>query len=424
MRKATLILLLPLLAASSLLASGFNIYEFGGRGSGMAGALVARPWDASTIFYNPAGLAFLRGTQFYGGTTLIFPNSRFVGAFPIFTNEAQETKYSYFTPIGLYFSHKFSDKFGAGISLTNPFGLGVEWDDSFSGRGVSKNAQLQSFYISPVIAYQITPNFSLGGGPDMVISKVKLERNVFVFSSPGSPGYEVGEVDLSGTSKISWGFSASALFRSEKLGIGFLYRHSIHNTFNDGEAKFTIFDDLTVPNVSEVAKSILTNQKVSTSIDFPNYIATGIYYKLTKRWGMEADYLWFNWSKFDKLVLNFTDARLDQTIPEEYRDSWQFRLGTHYELTEALSLRAGYVLDKTPQPIQSVSPLLPDDTRDDFSFGFGYNFGKYQIDAGYMLVYLGKRTTVENGVGQNHYGFDGTYNSRADLFYASFGINF
>jgi long-chain fatty acid transport protein len=424
MRRAIFILLCLLLAASSLLAGGFHIYEFGGRGSAMGGALVARAWDGSTIFYNPAGLAFLRGTQFYGGTTLIFPNSRFVGAYPIFNNEAQKTKYSYFTPIGVYFSHKFGEKLGAGIGVTNPFGLGVQWHDSFSGRAVSKNAQLQSFYISPVIAYQITPNLSIGGGADLVIAKVKLERNVYLFSSPGSPGYEVGEIELTGTSKVGLGFTASAMFRTDKLGMGFLYRHSIHNKFEDGDAKFTLFDGLTVPNVTAVAQNIMKNQKASTSIDFPNFGAAGIYYKFTKKLGMEVDYMWFNWSVFDEIVLNFDDSRLNQTIPEEYKDSWQIRLGAHYELTEALSLRAGYIYDKTPQPIQSVSPLLPDDTRDDFSFGLGYKLGKYQIDLGYMLVYLGKRSTVEDGVGKNHNGFNGTYNSRADLFYASFGVNF
>jgi long-chain fatty acid transport protein len=122
--------------------------------------------------------------------------------------------------------------------------------------------------------------------------------------------------------------------------------------------------------------------------------------------------------------MNFEDDRLDQTMPEEYQDSWQARFGVHYELSDAISLRAGYAYDKTPQPIQTVSPLLPDDTRHDLSLGLGYRFGKYQLDLGYMLVGLGERTTVENGEGMNHQGFDGTYNSRADLFFASFGVSF
>ncbi len=425
MRKGLILLWLSFLAAGSLLASGFNIYEFGGRGSSMAGAMVARAWDGSTIFYNPSGLAFLQGTQFYGGTTLIFPNTRFIGAYPIFSDEAHKTKYAYFTPIGVYFSHKFTEKLGAGIGLTNPFGLGVEWHDNFSGRAVSRNSQLQSFYVSPAVAYKITPNLSIGGGPDFVITKVTLEKSVTLFDVPNEwKGYEIGEVALKGTSKLALGFTASAMYRTEKLGLGFLYRHSIKNEFKDGDADFTLYDNLSVPNIAALIPGYVKDQKARTAIDFPNFLSTGVYYRFTKKFGVEADYMWFNWSVFKAIKLDFAEDKLDQTITENYKDSWQFRLGAHYELTEALSLRAGYTYDKTPQPIDSVSPLLPDNTRNDFSFGFGYNFGAVQLDLGYMLVDFGERSTVEGGVGMNRDGFNGAYNSRADLIYGSVGISF
>lgn len=426
MRKGLILLWLSFLAAGALQASGFNLYEFGGRGSAMGGAMVARAWDGSTIFYNPSGLAFLQGTQFYGGTTLIFPNTRFVGAYPIYDTQAHKTKYAYFTPIGAYFSHKFTEKLGAGIGVTNPFGLGVEWHDSFSGRAVSRNSQLQSFYISPVVAYQITPNLSIGGGPDFVLTKVTLEKSVTMFDVAEEwKGYEIGEVALNGTSKLALGFTASAMYRTDKLGLGFLYRHSIKNEFNDGDADFTLYDNLSVPNIAAlIPRAILRDQKANTAIDFPNFLSAGVYYKLTKKLGVEADYMWFNWSVFKEIKLDFAEDMLDQTITENYKDSWQFRVGAHYEVTDALSLRAGYVYDKTPQPIDSVSPLLPDNTRNDFTFGFGYNFGAFQLDLGYMLVDFAERSTVENGVGQNRDGFNGAYNSRADLIYGSVGINF
>ncbi|MDZ7289414.1 MAG: outer membrane protein transport protein [candidate division KSB1 bacterium] len=425
MRKGILVLLLPLLAAGPVLAGGFNIYEFGGRASAMGGAVVARSWDGSTIFYNPSGLAFLKGTHFYGGTTLILPKASFVGAAPIWGTEVQKTKDALYYPVGVYFAHNFNGKLAAGIGLTNPFGLGVEWKDDFTGRGVSRNSQLQSFYISPVAAYQILPNLSIGGGLDIVIATVLLERNVYIFDSPGSPGYEVGKVKLKGTSEVGLGFTASAMYRTEKLGLGFLYRHSTKNEFKEGDADFTIFDNLTVPNVAAVAQNVLKDQKASTSLDFPNFFSAGIYYQLTKKLGAEVDYMWFNWSIFDEIALHFKEtSSLDQTVPEEYKDSWQLRVGTHYELTDKISLRAGYIFDQSPEPIQSVSPLLPDSDRHDFSIGLGYNFGKYQLDLGYMMVLAGERSTVENGVGKNHYGFDGTYNTRADLFFGSFGINF
>ncbi|MCB9068542.1 MAG: outer membrane protein transport protein [Calditrichae bacterium] len=101
-----------------------------------------------------------------------------------------------------------------------------------------------------------------------------------------------------------------------------------------------------------------------------------------------------------KIDLLFDDARLNQTIPEDYENSYQIRLGAHYDLNTIWQLRAGYIYDKTPQPIQSVSPLLPDDTRNDYSVGVGYKAGKFNVDAGYMFVDIGKRSTVEDGVGK------------------------
>ncbi len=425
MRKGIVLLLTLLMPVSGVLASGFNIYEFSGKASAMSGAVVGRYWDGSTIFYNPAGLGFSRGTQFYGGTTLIFPSAKFVGAAPIFPNTTYNAVDNVFTPIGMFLGHKFDENFAAGIGITNPFGLGLEWDKDFPGRAISQNAVLESFYISPVLAYKLSPNLSIAGGLDIVVATVDLQRAANMFSSEGSPGYEVGTVELAGTSKIALGYTLSAMYQTEKLGLGIMYRHSVTADFQDSDANFTIYDDLTVPNAAAIARYALFDQKANATLDFPNYLALGLYYKLTEKFGAEIDYVWFGWSKFDKITLDFqgNDA-LDQEIPFNYSDSWQLRVGAHYDVNEQLTLRAGYSYDVTPQPIESVGPLLPDNTRNNVSFGFGYKFGNYQIDAGYMLVNIGERSTVEDGVGKNHYGFDGTYTSKADLFFMSFGVNF
>ncbi|MDQ7066261.1 MAG: outer membrane protein transport protein [candidate division KSB1 bacterium] len=424
MKRSAVLCLAFVLLVSPVFAGGFNIYEFGSRATGMGGAVAARPWDASTLFYNPSGVAFLKGTRFYGGTTLILPTAKFVGAAPIFNSDVHSTKDAIFTPIGVYFSHQFSDAFGAGISVTNPFGLGVEWNEDFPGRGISRNVLLQSFYISPVVAYRVSPRLSIGVGLDIVLASITLERNVYIFDSEGSPGYEVGKVNLTGNSDVAMGFTLSAMYRGDRLGLGFMYRHTVNNQFKDGTADFSIFNNLTVPNVAAVAQNVLKDQKASTEIDFPNIVVAGVYYKVTEKFGLEFDYLWFGWSVFDKINLDFEDDALDLSIDENYKDSWQIRIGAHYDISEQLTLRAGYIFDRTPQPIESVSPLLPDNDRNDFSLGLGYNFGKYQLDLSYMFVDAGERSTIENGVGKNPEGFNGTYTSRANLFAISFGIQF
>ena len=76
MKKLIRALTLSLLLVGISLGGGFELYEFGAAVSGLSGAAVARAWDASTVFYNPAGVAFLEGTHFYGGATFILPRTK------------------------------------------------------------------------------------------------------------------------------------------------------------------------------------------------------------------------------------------------------------------------------------------------------------------------------------------------------------
>jgi long-chain fatty acid transport protein len=419
--RATLIVLTYL---STSFAAGFGLYEFGARSSALAGAVVAQARDASTIFYNPAGLAFLTGSNFYGGTTIIHSSNAWKGPTPYYNDQVYEAEHAYHTPLGIYFSHRFSDRLAAGIGLTNPFGLGLGWPDDFPGRIISKHTDLKSFYFSPVLSYRLFPNLSIGAGIDIVYSKVSLERHIF-FAFPDDPstlpGVEVGELLLEADSKIAYGFAVSSLFNVNKLSLGFLYRHQIKNKFEKGDAIFTLYD-LSYKNFLQGLG--LKNQRGETEITYPSFISVGAHYQLTEKLGLEADYMWYKWSVFKELSLDFEEDALDATVEEDYSNTWQFRVCTHYNLTPNLELRLGYIYDKTPQPVGSVSPILPDNNRNDYSIGVGYRLGSMTFDVGYMLVDFGTRSTIVNGEGQQFDGFDGVYSSVANLFLLSYGISF
>jgi long-chain fatty acid transport protein len=418
MRKVCYTLWVSLLFGGFILGGGFSIYEFGARSSALGGAVVAQSADASTIFYNPAGLVNLEGSQFYGNLTLIWPTANFVGAAPVFDNTVHESQKKMFTPVGIYFGHKFNEKLAAGVSLTNPFGLGLAWEDDFPGNPISKNTELQSFYISAVGSYQLMPNLSIGAGPDFVITKVIMEQTALLFSRTAA-----GEAKLEGTSKLAVGFSIGLQYKLDKLRLGALYRHSIDNKFEEGDVTFqrNTFAD---PAIQAIVNANMYDQKAKTSISYPAFASFGVHYQLMEALGVELDVMWYQWSIFDELVLEFDNENLDKTIAEDYEDTFQFRLGVEYKFQELWALRLGYIYDPTPQPIESVSPMLPDDDRHDFSIGLGYTHNNMQFDAGYMFVDIGERTTLEDGVGKNHNGFNGTYNSLAQLAFISFGINF
>ena len=71
MKNTITIVITCLLFTGSILAGGFQINEHGAKAMGMGGAFTAVANDASAIYWNPAGLTQLSGTQLMLGTTLI-----------------------------------------------------------------------------------------------------------------------------------------------------------------------------------------------------------------------------------------------------------------------------------------------------------------------------------------------------------------
>ncbi len=430
MRSGLLVLCVLLLSIGVSFGAGFGLYEFGARSSALGGAVVAQSHDASSVFYNPAGLVFQKGTQFYGGVALITASNRWVGPVtpsgtPIYgTDKVFDAEDQLHTPIGIYLTHSFNEKLAVGLGVTNPFGLGLKWGDDFPGRVVSKNVDLKSYYISPVVSYKLLPNLALGGGLDIVYSTVQLDRNIlFAFPNDPStePGVEIGSLDLKGHSKVAFGFSASLLYKMDKLSLGFLYRNQVKNKFENGDATISLFN---TPYKGFVQTTgLFVNQNASTEITYPSLLSAGVHYQLMEKLGVEVDYMWYKWDVFKVLDLTFDKAALNTEVLENYSNSSQFRVGVHYSMMDNLELRLGYIYDQTPQPRESMSPLLPDNTRNDLCVGLGYQMGKMSLDVGYMFVDFGERSTVVNGVGKNYDNFNGTYSSIANLFLVSYGIS-
>jgi len=72
-------------------------------------------------------------------------------------------------------------------------------------------------------------------------------------------------------------------------------------------------------------------------------------------------------------------------------------VGLDYDLTPQVKLLAGYVGDRTPQPKQSMGPLLPDADRNDWSFGVQYRTGPWRLTASYMAVLNESRNNLVDG---------------------------
>ncbi len=93
-----------------------------------------------------------------------------------------------------------------------------------------------------------------------------------------------------------------------------------------------------------------------------------------------------------------------------------------------LALRAGLIYDQTPQPVESMDPVLPDAARWAFTGGFGFKSGNFVIDVAYQLELFNDRKSTnryfELFPDAQFNPWEGTYETTAHLIGISLGFIF
>jgi len=311
-----------------------------------------------------------------------------------------------------------------GIGVYSPFGLKTQWadPDSFSGRFISLEADLKSISVNPTVAYKLADRLSVGGGLDLRLSKVKLRRRVPSINPFTQKVIDVAEAELESDYASGLGFNLGLLAKpSEALSLGLAYRHKVTVDYQGG-ARFTLIPTGDSQLDAIAAASIPSGRPgLTTSITFPAILSGGAAYHLEK-WTVAADVVWFQWSTFDRLELDFEQGTglAPLVIEEDYASIWQFRVGLERRLSQRWAVRGGYHFDDTPVPTASMSPLLPDQDRHGFSVGGSWTGGRLRIDAGAWYLRLAPRST--EGLSRDRY--DGTYDNSAVTFGLSVGYTF
>jgi long-chain fatty acid transport protein len=405
-------------------AAGFALFEQGAKGMGFAGAFTAQADDASAVFHNAAGIAFLKGKHLYLGGTLVKPSTDFTGAGPFPGDGRLESMSVGAVPFpAVYYTQEINERLVAGVGLNVPFGLKTEWasPDTFTGRFISTRAELTGFAINPSVAYKLADRLSIGGGLDIRRTKVKLDRHVPSVNPFTFKVTDVATVELAGDNATDFGFNLGVLAKpSEKLSVGISYRHKVKQDYT-GTATFVLLPTGNAQFDQAVALKLPSGGvAATTAIEYPGFASGGAAYKWND-WIFEADVNWYQWSSFGQLPI-VLDGRpdLSSIVTEDYKNSWQFRFGAERRLNDAWSVRGGYFFDQTPSPAESVSALLPDSSRNGFALGGTWRGRRVFLDAGAWYVHSNQRST--EGVNRDH--FDGTYTSHAITLGVSLGYSF
>ena len=408
---------LALGSSTNARAGGFQLNDHNARAVAMCFAVVtADGADASTLFYNPAGMSLLKnGLHLTIGGTLLMPGARFTGLTTQNSFKTTAMQQWNFPLPHAYAVYKLESGLAFGVGLFVPFGAGTRWDENWTGRNLAIRTYIETITINPNISYAFADNkIAISGGVTYSIGKAQLQNRVINFAPEPF-------LNLEGSgSAISWnaGIIAEPV---TGLRIGAAYRHNINMKY-DGNAKFTLDAAGTQPLTGGL-NNLFADGPGGTALNLPFDLRTGISYRFSEKFMAEIGFDYVGWSSYDTLRVNFNKApgaprKADGTDnpgvvinPRNYSNAPTFRAGVEFTATDALKLRAGAYYDVVPVDAQFTQPILPDANRIGVSIDTGVKINDaISVDAGYLFVY-----GLQREVKGSTFGFDGVYNSWANI---------
>ncbi|NDV12412.1 OmpP1/FadL family transporter [Crenobacter caeni] len=177
-------------ATSTVFASGYHFGTQSVSAQSTANASAAEAANASTIFYNAAGMTKLEGTNFAGALNLVAPSVKYSNA-KAYTPPNPATGYPGTEIKGkqsgkitddilavphLYLTHQLNDKMTAGFGVYVPFASSTEYQRDSVFRYNLNETALKTIAFNPTIAFKLNPQHSVAVGVVAQYADAKLRQ--------------------------------------------------------------------------------------------------------------------------------------------------------------------------------------------------------------------------------------------------------
>jgi long-chain fatty acid transport protein len=413
-------------------AAGFALIEQSGSGMGnsFAGAAAVAE-DASTVYFNPAGMSYLEGSQAAVAAHVIGLSSKFSGTA---TNPAAlgggtasggnggDAGDTAFVP-NLYLVKPFGEQLRFGLGLNAPFGLTTEYDSNWVGRFQGIKSELTAVNVNPSVSYKVSDAFSIGVGVNYQRADAELTNAVVL--GPGASGRTSLEAD-----DAAWGWNIGAIFQvTPATRIGVAYRSEIDYTL-EGSVSTTTSTGVVLPTAGGPSRADVT---------FPDSFSVSLAHAVSDRLQLLADVTSTGWSSINQVrVVNTTDGTLREVLSFDFDDTLRYSIGANYKRGDTWTLKAGLAFDETPVKNATTRTVrLPDNDRTWISLGAQRKVGRSgRLDLGYSHLFV-QDTDINNTRSQQAPGFTtptpapgtattvtGTYKASADIFSVQYTHNF
>lgn len=380
----------------------------GAKAAGMNTAFTGLADDPAAILYNPAGIAQLDGTQLYGGGTALTLGSTYRNP----SGQSVETQFKVFFVPHMFLTHRLHlNSMTVGLGIFAPFGIGGrKWPAGGPTRYSSIESSIGTVAVNPTLAIKLLPSLSIGVGFDYIMARNVADSAV----DQSTSGAADARIYIK-TKGDGWGYNLGLLYRADNTwSIGAAYRSSITVDQNGS------FDMTNIaPAIQPLFGGSTFESPASGKLNFPEQVDLGIAYRPMQCWVLDVDIEWTGWSSFQRAELDLANkvpaaGLTDISVPLNWHDVWAYKIGGDFQVSDHLSLRAGYAFLNTPVPEATLSPANPDGNQHNFSVGIGWREGKWTIDGYYNLGIFVKRN-VSNSI------LSGSYESHAHYLGVSVG---
>lgn len=369
--------------------------------------------DASTIFFNPAGMTRLgEGQHFSGMLTFAKVDTEFKDegstpisdAIPLGARKSDVNRDAWVP--ALYYAKSLSDTMHIGLGVSPTFGNLGEWDNDFIGRYQGSDTTIEGLNINPSLSLQLGPQLSLGFGVNYLYLDAELISKTPIIA--GGTYVEDGTLTLEGTDG-GWGYNVGLLLQATpNTRVGLSYRSTIKLDVKGSVKIETSALDATLPGL--------------LNIEMPDMASLGVVHGFNDQWEGLLDLSWYGWSTISAIeVRQRTTGEILRTDELRFDNGVRTGLGLNWKQSPQWTWRAGVALDSTvaDQP-RYLSVRFPDSDRLWVAIGGRYNFSpSASLDFGYSHAFVDDariaRVTEVNGVPTAQV-VRGEFSNVADLF--------
>lgn len=397
-------------------AGAFSVYT-AGNGSAVgnfAAGVAAEAADASTGWYNPAGLALIHSQQAVFGGVGFFPNTQLTGTSTV-SNSFVPSYVQHFSNLqggadylipSFHYALPLGDQLTLALSLVSPFDLFTDWNRQSPVRYSATTSELTTYDISPELGAKLTEHVAIGAGLDLQYARIKLNT---VFGSPATEQYfgqaptTLDSYTYNKGDSFGVGFHAGVLvlWNENHSRVGLNYQSRVEHQFHGysrltGRLASPGLNPASVVSINEANSHAVfwSNDLISNPFELPDILTLSGYQDLTEQWALLGSVVYTDWKSLPSVVIyniaafSGTQIKAFDNSPQNFNGAWRFAMGANYKVNEQWMMRIGGGFDETPTQSMDRSIRIPDSNQWALSIGTHYQITPhFSADAGYTHLF-------------------------------------